>query len=340
MGRQPGAPRIQRWTPRRTRRDRGADPAFTGSSVAFVRTARDASRRVPRDHHSRSDKDSSMTKNSSRGGRRFDSTPTPRTVDHLTHHAESDRHDLDHLPTVRFRAGRWLRRTWTQLTRRYSRAGGAVEPDQLPAREVVARRAAGRTFDPALDAPYGSPGDVSVISARSRAWLAELTRQGWNVGTAPYGYTAHTVTLVDRDERERRRSRLVPEPVQAEVVRQIFIWRAAAGLTLEEIVQRLRRDPRRYPPPTPRRADRRAQWRVPTVHNILTNFKYTGYQVWNYRDGQGGIKPADQWVISAQPVHQAVVAVSLFWAAQNPTTASVRAFRHRLLAAEGHRRCA
>lgn len=281
-----------------------------------------------------------MTENSPRARRRFDSTPTPHTVDHLTEHVESNRHGMDQLPTVRFRAGRWLRRTWTQLTRRYSGAGGAVEPDQPPTGEVAARRAAWRPSDAALDAPYGSPGDVSVMSARSRAWLAELTRQGWNVGTAPYGYRAHTVTLLDPDGRERRRTRLVPEPVQAGVVRQIFIWRAAAGLTLEEIVQRLRRDPRRYPPPTPRRADRRAQWRVPTVHSILTNVKYTGYQVWNYRDGHGGIKPADQWVISAQPVHQAVVTVSLFWAAQNPTTASVRAFRHRLLAAEGHRRCA
>lgn len=271
-----------------------------------------------------------MTENSPRAWRRFDSTLTPRTVDHLTGHVESDRHDMDQRPTVRFRAGRWLRRTWTRLTRRYSGAGGAVEPDQPPAREVVARRAAWRTSDLAVVALCGSPSDVSVMSARSRAWLAELTRQGWNVGRAPYGYRAHTVTLVDRDGRERRRSRLVPEPVQAEVVRQIFTWRVAAGLTLEEIVRRLRRDRRRYPPPTPRRADRHARWRVPTVHNILTNFKYTGYQVWNYRDGQGGIKPADQWVISAQPVHQAVVTVSLFWAAQNPTTASVRVLRHRL----------
>ena len=159
-----------------------------------------------------------MTKNSSRARRRFDSTPTPRTVDHLTDHDESDRHDPDQLPTVRFRAGRWLRRAWTQLTRRDSRVGGAVEPDQPPAREVVAPRAAGRTSDPVLDAPYGSPGDVSVMSARSRAWLAELTRQGWNVGTAPYGYRAHTVTLLDQDGRERRRSRLVPEPVQAKEI--------------------------------------------------------------------------------------------------------------------------
>jgi hypothetical protein len=183
--------------------------------------------------------------------------------------------------------------------------------------------------------------DISALSARSRAVLAELTRQGWNVGgAAPYGYRLRTATLIDPDGRTRRRSRLVPEPVQAEVVRQIFTWRAAGGLTVDEIVRRLGRAPDRYPPPPARRPGRHARWRAATVQNILTNFKYTGYQVWNYRDGRSGVKPADQWVISPQPVHHAVVTVTLFWAAQNPTTASVRAFRHRLLAAEGPRRCA
>lgn len=243
----------------------------------------------------------------------------------------------DSITRQRSGARRWLRQAWGWLTthRRSANAFGALTP--APDADVMARaRSATR---PETDSNSLPPGDVSAVSARSRVMLAELTRSGWNIGTAPYGYRLHTVNVIDPDGSVRRRSRLVADPVEAEVVRQLFTWRAAGGLTVEEILRLLRRYPRRYPPPAARLPSHSARWRAATVEGMLNNFKYTGYQVWNFRDGRGGVKAADQWVLSTQPVHYAVVSVALFWAAQNPTVASVRAYRHRLLAAEGRRRC-
>lgn len=48
------------------------------------------------------------------------------------------------------------------------------------------------------------------------------------------------------------------------------------------------------------------------------------------RDENGVFQPVEQWVLSDQPAHRALVTPALFWAAQDPAT-SVRRIPHRLL---------
>jgi hypothetical protein len=67
------------------------------------------------------------------------------------------------------------------------------------------------------------------------------------------------------------------------------------------------------------------------VITILTNINYTGYQATGTRDETGAFRPVEQWVLSDQPAHRALVTPALFWAAQDPAT-SVRRIPHRLFA--------
>lgn len=187
--------------------------------------------------------------------------------------------------------------------------------------------------------PSDSHRDSGEVSRRSQDMLAELTRQGFHVGTAPYGYTVTRTTIVDERGRIRARSRLVPDPVQAGVVRSIFHWRVVGGLNLAQILRRLNSDHRRYPPPPARHPDRPAYWRAKTLAGLISNPKYTGFQVSNHRDHNTGLRPVVEWVCSERQAHHPLVTPEMFWAAQNITPESVRSWRHRLLAAQGRRPC-
>ncbi|QWF81057.1 recombinase family protein [Amycolatopsis sp. CA-230715] len=155
---------------------------------------------------------------------------------------------------------------------------------------------------------------------------AALVRQGWNVHRPPYGYRTMTVAGT-RTGSGRLRTRLTPDPLRGPVVQHIFYWRAVTGLDVDQITQRLNNDPDRYPPP-----GTSVTWHAAAVTRILTNLKYTGYQALRTRDESNRLRPAEQWVLSDQPAHRALITTALFWAAQNPTTDTRRALRHRLLA--------
>jgi site-specific DNA recombinase len=89
-------------------------------------------------------------------------------------------------------------------------------------------------------------------------------------------------------------------------------------LGYDQIADQLNTDLHRNPPPQPvdpRRAVGR--WTGSAVRGILTNPKYTGYQVWNRRASkQGGrCNPISEWVWSPQPRHEPLVTKDLFEAA-------------------------
>lgn len=236
----------------------------------------------------------------------------------------------------------WWSRLWTRLAGRRT-----VPADPTRHDPPTGQPRALPPEPPHLTAPTVDPNPGSGPRSRDAetSWgsqdvLAELTRQGFHVGTAPYGYTVTRWTIVDERGRIRTRSRLVPDPARAEVVRSIFHWRVVGGLDLEQILRRLNTDHRRYPPPPARRPDRPSYWRAKTLAGLLSNPKYTGFQVRNHRDSHGGLRPVVKWVRSESQAHQALVSLEMFWAAQNPTPESVRAWRRRLLAAQGRRPCA
>jgi len=206
---------------------------------------------------------------------------------------------------------RWLVSSLTTPAMPHLRAG------RPPTRSPEPRIATSSIVDRAW--PGDSHRDYGEASRRSQDMLAELTRQGFHVGIAPYGYTVTRSTIVDERGRIRTRSRLVPDPVQAGVVRSIFGWRVVGGLDLEQILRRLNSDHRRYPPPPARHPDRPADWRAKTVAGLLSNPKYTGFQVSNHRDHNGGLRPVVEWVCSERQAHHPLISPEMFWAAQTST---------------------
>ncbi|WP_329072756.1 recombinase family protein [Amycolatopsis sp. NBC_01480] len=167
------------------------------------------------------------------------------------------------------------------------------------------------------------------MTRRSAEAIAVLIRAGWNVHHPPYGYTTMTVGGA-HSRRGTPRTRLTPDPRRAPVVQNIFYWRAVTGLSVEHITARLDADPDRYPPPGIHTA-----WPPAAVIAVLTNIKYTGYQATGARDEHGAFRPVEQWALSDQPAHRALITPALFWAAQDPVT-SVRQIPHHLVR-DGHR---
>lgn len=198
---------------------------------------------------------------------------------------------------------------------------------------LAARRRATATDPepvPALQHTAAVGGGEHPVTGRAHDATAALIRQGWNLHRPPYGYMTMTVSGA-RSASGRPRTRLTPDPRRARVVQDIFYWRAVTGLDVEQITARLNNNLDRYPPPGTSRA-----WQPATVAGVLTNLKYTGYQSFNTRDETGRFRPADEWVLSEQPAHRALITTALFWAAQNPTIDTRRALRHRLLAQPRH----
>ncbi len=162
---------------------------------------------------------------------------------------------------------------------------------------------------------------VLEVLEKSRDGMCEHTRQGWNIGSPPYGYQADRVPhpVPARRAAGKTKTRLRLDPERAPVVAQIFTWRVAERLGYKTIAERLNRNLDRYPPPVPNDpAKALGAWCASTVTNILRNPKYTGYMVWN-RVGEnttGRVNPPEAWVWSPEPTHPAIVSRDLFDQAQ------------------------
>ena len=161
-----------------------------------------------------------------------------------------------------------------------------------------------------------------VLETLEKAWdgFCEHTRQGWNVGVPPYGYMAEKVPhpVPARRAEGKTKTRLVPDPLRAPVVHQIFTWRVTERLGYAAIAERLNASPDRYPPPrSPDPARQRDAWGKSSAREVLINPKYTGYMVWNRRASKKGgkVNPRSEWVWSPGPTHEPLVTKELFDAA-------------------------
>jgi len=187
----------------------------------------------------------------------------------------------------------------------------------------------------AADEPHGGKHSTKILTRRmkqgvaewyalelleaSREGLEQHTRQGWNTGHPPYGYLAERVQHpVPAKRREgKTKARLVPDPVRAPVVAQLFAWRIHQRLGYHTIAKRLNQDPERYPPPDaniPGAA--RGHWTDSAVADLLANPKYTGHMVWNRRAKGKSTgtrrRPPDQWVWSPEPTHPAIITLEQY----------------------------
>ncbi len=145
------------------------------------------------------------------------------------------------------------------------------------------------------------------LQLKDAVWsgLREHSLAGWNLGKVPLGYLGerHPHPNPIKAAEGRAKTRLAPDPVYAPVVSQIYKWRVSEHLGKPTIRARLAADPITYPPPG-------NGWSLAIVDEILSNPKYTGYQVMGRRRRKAGTKlwmPASEWIWSAEPTHDALV---------------------------------
>ena len=155
------------------------------------------------------------------------------------------------------------------------------------------------------------------LQIKEKTWkgLAEHALDGWNIGPAPYGYTADRVPhpVPVKASQGRSKTRLALDPARAPVVAQIFTWRVLGKLGMPAIAAKLNKDPARYPAPTGK------GWTAQTVYAVLRNPKYTGHMVYGRIRKIGGQRvtvPRSEWLWSPDPVHPAIVDRATWDAAQ------------------------
>jgi hypothetical protein len=163
------------------------------------------------------------------------------------------------------------------------------------------------------------------------AMEAQVREQGRYLGgRPPYGFRLADAGAHPNGVQAgwgRRLRRLAPDPACARWVRWMFAQRLA-GWSMAGIARELNERGVLCPSGVdPGRNRHRAgvRWRVRSVASILSNPRYTGWQVWNrqarrYPAGgeadEGvwrGWKPAGAWVVSDQPAHEALVSMADFW---------------------------
>jgi site-specific DNA recombinase len=193
-----------------------------------------------------------------------------------------------------------------------------------------------------------SVAEFYAINVMEQAWDGFVihTKAGYNIGRVPYGYRGERIKHPSpaRAALGAGKTLLVKDPICGPVVTTIFDWRVRLKMTYWAIAERLNADLDRYPPPTrvpatsaPRR------WRLATVRKILHNPKYTGHMVWNRTSTRTGLTirakkrsralPADQWVWSDKPTHDALVDLETFRRAQVDNAAGAEGSRQGPLGA-------
>jgi site-specific DNA recombinase len=164
-----------------------------------------------------------------------------------------------------------------------------------------------------------------VLEMLEKSWggFETHTEQGYNIGKPPYGYTAEKIPhpVPAKRAEHKTKTRLIPDPTCAQVVRQIFELRVGPRLGYKAIAERLNADIEKCPPPVPVDPARAVgKWTQSSVYEILHNPKYTGYMVWNRRaskSGRGKVNPVSEWVWSPQVTHEALVSRETFLEAWN-----------------------
>ncbi|MGH3431563.1 MAG: recombinase family protein [Thermocrispum sp.] len=214
------------------------------------------------------------------------------------------------MPTTPF--VRYLRAALGRAYRSLTRRGPAARPDP----RTTAHRPV-ETVSAPPPIPATARADFDPAGHPHYRHGTALIRRGYNITKPPYGYRAEPAG-------PHRRARLVPDPQRARVVTQIFTWRVRDGLDIADITTRLRRDPHQYPPPG------RGRWSDQSVTAVLTNPRYTGHQVWLYRDGTTGLTPPDRWVVSHRAAHPALATLTTYFAAQNLPEHTKAVIRQRL----------
>jgi hypothetical protein len=144
------------------------------------------------------------------------------------------------------------------------------------------------------------------LAAKAKTVLGDLVRDGWWLGSPPYGYS------LDADAGESARRRLIVDDERAAIVPLIFTWHVVFGRGASAITTRLASDPTAYPPPIDHSTDRTRRWTTARVETILANPAYLGHTV-RGRTHHGRHVHPKRWIWSAHPSHPALVRPEMFW---------------------------
>lgn len=167
-----------------------------------------------------------------------------------------------------------------------------------------------------------SVAEYEVLNMLELSWGGTCThvREGYNIGKPPYGYRAKKLQHPNAAKAEKgiTKTRLEPDGVRGETVTMVAKWRYHEKLGYDTIAERLNQDLDRHPPPEPPgRTRARNAWSKSSVRELLTNPKYTGYQVYNRRarrsrGRQNKPNPPELWVWSTEPAHEPLIPKWMF----------------------------
>ncbi|MFD0503624.1 recombinase family protein [Streptomyces chiangmaiensis] len=152
-------------------------------------------------------------------------------------------------------------------------------------------------------------------------------------GRPPYGYRIADTGPHPNPSKAaagQRIHKLEPDPVAAPVVQRIFTM-YVSGMSDKSIAAELTREG--IPCPSAHDATRnphrkKTAWQQGAVRNILINPRYTGYEVWNKQRKEERLldvddvtlghrtsmthNPAEEWIHSNEPAHEAIISPDLF----------------------------
>lgn len=152
------------------------------------------------------------------------------------------------------------------------------------------------------------------LARRSRSTLRQRTRDGWWLGSAPYGYALEHHWVEAESGRAGWRHRLIVDELRAPVVPLIFDWYLHERLSERGIVRLL--NEKEHPQPADPVTGQARAWTPGVVRSVLNNPVYLGYIV-RGRTLRGVDRPPGCWTWSQQKCHRALVEPSVFWAVYN-----------------------
>lgn len=177
-------------------------------------------------------------------------------------------------------------------------------------------------------------GVLQVIDQFERSRLKRESRRGMrqnalagyrNGGRAPYGYKRQTEPHTNpmRAAAGETKSRLVVDPGEAPIVREIFMLWTTKELGVTAIANLLNERGVSCPTATNPRLNATRRWAKATINAMLANPVYVGKQVWDRRDNatrrELGVsapwRNEDEWTV-CENAHEPIISDELFDAAQ------------------------
>lgn len=153
---------------------------------------------------------------------------------------------------------------------------------------------------------WSAQGDSMKTSQRVKDAAIEQVRMGKNQGgNAPYGYRLELSGELSKHQRALKKKVIVEE--EAEIVKKIFEYALYYGYGAQKIAKILNESPKYQG------KARNGVWKAGTIHDMLKNPIYTGYEAYNRRTHVGSAfrrLDSKEWVL-AEKCNEAIRIIDL-----------------------------